>query len=126
MNQANSKTQIVRNKEISIMPKLLGNWYIARAFIPKTPENPHNVRAACFLLSPLRIRRWDKWSRPPVKGEMPRFNRETTATVVSNIGTAMRESGIAKDMYEGAIPGLRRIVSTETMIPKKSAPASPM
>ena len=35
-------------------------------------------------------------------------------------------SGIANDLYEGVIPGLRRIVSTEIMIPKKRAPASPI
>ena len=82
--------------------------------------------AVNFLDRPARTNRWDKWSRPPWKGEIFRRNLDKTATVVSRIGIARRSSGVANEPSVLSVFGSNLTVRVAIKTPKKSAPASPI
>ena len=121
---ATSHAQVVPST--SSLPSWLGYLYIKYADIAHSAEEPHKIKAVMRCVNPIRTRRWDKWSFPPLNGVIPLKSRDVTATVVSRIGTARRITGIAKDFQFGFMSGFIRIVSVERIMPRNNAPASPM
>ncbi len=97
MKTTNKIIHVIKFNTNSGFPSIAENLNISRDEIPNTPESPQSATAAVLRLIPLRINLWDRWSRPPVNGDNPRLNLDITATLVSKIGTASNDNGIARE-----------------------------